>query len=618
MTTDRSKIELLAPARNFDCVRAAIRHGADAVYIGAPQFSARGAAGNSIDDIRASAEYAHTYGARLHVALNTILFDNEVNAAKELAWQIYNAGTDVLIVQDMALLSSDMPPIELHASTQCDNQTPESVIFRQNLGFRQVVLARELSLSQIEQIARQTTVRLETFIHGALCVSYSGRCYMSLAQGGRSANRGLCAQPCRMAYDIIAADGSSLARSKHVLSLKDNCQKDNLAKLLDIGVSSFKIEGRLKDAAYVANITQFYHEKLESLLASRPHLSRLSSPIVSSSFTPNINKSFNRGFTDYFANGRHSDIWQPHTPKSIGEKIGTAQNVSRNSLSVQSNVVFNNGDGICYIGPDGRTGGMRINSSQGSRLIVPNVGGLRNGDVIYRNQDVAFENQLASDSTRRLIYLRAEVSFQPDILTLKITDNIGIETIANLTTDGQLAQNVSLAQSRFEQSLQKTGGTSYIFQEILFTDFSSDIFPFLTQSLLNDFRRKALTLHTENRLRHFAPTPHSLPDNSNVHVPDSHITAEQNVANKSARSFYLAHGATSVEQAYELSSKHIGQIVMTTKHCIMFSLGRCLRQHPAYAKLIPLKISNEYADYKVVPDCANCQMKIYYLGPKQR
>ena len=377
----RNIIELLAPAKNLECGRAAIDHGADAVYIGAPQFGARKAAANTIDDIAQLADYAHTFGARVHVALNTLLFDHEVPDAKRLAWDLYRAGADVLIVQDMALLAADMPPIELHASTQCDNRSPEKVLFWQRVGMGQVVLARELSIKEIANIAKQTTVRLEAFVHGALCVSYSGQCYMSLVRGGRSANRGECAQPCRLAYDVTSADGQTLLRGAHALSMRDNNQTDNIEQLIDAGISSFKIEGRLKDVDYVSNITLHYRQRIDEVLARRPDLSRLSRGVVTPGFEPSPAKSFNRGFTDYFAHGRQPDIWQPRTSKSIGEPLGKVAVVKGQTLDIRTPIAVANGDGLCFFGRNGLAG-LKVNTAQNVgkgvvRVVTQNAAGAR-------------------------------------------------------------------------------------------------------------------------------------------------------------------------------------------------------------------------------------------------
>src|ERR1035437_1229160 len=354
-------IELLSPAKNLECGLAAINHGADAVYIGASSFGARAAAGNTLEDIATLVQYAHKYRSKVHVALNTILTDEQLPEAEKLIWEVYNAGADALIVQDMGILQLNLPPIALHASTQTDNRTVEKVKFLQDVGFSRVVLARELSLKQIAEIASQTDVELEAFIHGALCVSYSGQCYMSQANCGRSANRGQCAQYCRLPYHLVDADDNVLVKNKHLLSLKDLDQSDSLEEMLEAGVTSFKIEGRLKDADYVKNITAYYRRKLDAILDGSTRYRRASAGRTTILFEPNPEKSFRRSNTDYFLHGRKPDIAQLETPKSLGEPIGKVTYIGRNFFEMQNGTLLNNGDGLCFINKHGDLTGFRVN-----------------------------------------------------------------------------------------------------------------------------------------------------------------------------------------------------------------------------------------------------------------
>lgn len=340
-------IELLSPAKNLECGLAAINHGADAVYIGAAQFGARAAAGNSIEDIATLVQYAHQFRVKVLVALNTVLTDDQLPDAEKLIWEIYNTGADALIIQDMGILKLNLPPIALHASTQTDNRTVEKVRFLQDVGFSRVVMARELSLKQISEISSQTNVELEAFVHGALCVSYSGQCYMSQANCGRSANRGQCAQYCRLPYHLVDADDNVLVKNKHLLSLKDLDQSDSLEEMMEAGVTSFKIEGRLKDVDYVKNITSFYRKKLDVILENNPRFQRASAGKTTILFEPNPEKSFRRGNTDYFLRDRKANIVQQDTPKSLGEPIGKVTYIGRNFFEVQNGTLLNNGDGLC-------------------------------------------------------------------------------------------------------------------------------------------------------------------------------------------------------------------------------------------------------------------------------
>ena len=387
------KIELLAPAKNLECGLAAVDHGADAVYIGAPRFGARAAAGNSLDDIARLVDYAHLYGVRIYVTVNTILRDEELADTQAMIWELYRAGVDALIVQDMGLLELDLPPIPLHASTQMDNRTPEKVRFLADVGFRQVVLARELSLQDIRRVHEACPdVSLEVFVHGALCVSYSGQCYVSQACFGRSANRGECAQFCRLAFDLEDARGRKIVHDKHLLSLKDLNQSDVLEQLLDAGATSLKIEGRLKDVAYVKNVTAAYRRKLDDLFKRRREYVKASSGEVRLTFRPQLDKSFSRGFTHYFLLGRERDVASFDTPKSLGEEMGTVKEVRGNSLVVSGVKPFNNGDGVCFLDESGKLRGFRINRAEGNRLYPQEKPHIPQRTVLYLNFENDFDN----------------------------------------------------------------------------------------------------------------------------------------------------------------------------------------------------------------------------------
>lgn len=613
----RHDIELLAPARDAECARAAIDHGADAVYIGAPQFGARRAAANTMADIEAVVAYAHTFGCRVHVTLNTVLFDNEVEDARRMAWQLYRAGVDVLIVQDAALLdTSTMPPIELHASTQCDNRTAEKVLFWQSIGLRQVVLARELSVEEIAEIARRTTVRLEAFIHGALCVSYSGQCYMSLARGGRSANRGECAQPCRLPYDVVAADGRTLMRHAYPLSLKDNNQTANLEALIDAGVSSFKIEGRLKDPGYVANVTLHYRQEIDKILARRPDLRRISGGAVTPGLTPRPEKSFNRGFTDYFAHGRQSDIWQPLTPKSLGQPIGKVVKVTPpDKITLRATDTIANGDGLCFIGrsPD-HFCGTNVNTArpQGkeTELSVQNIKGVRAGDAAYRNQDTAFGNALAHDKTRRAIGVRVSVAHVDGAFAITVEDGDGVVTTTTIGTESQESRSAEASEAQMTRAMTKTGGTAFDVKEVKVAESASA--RFVAASDLNAMRRAALDAHAKARQEHFRPADCRRTEEEGARWPAADIDAYGNVTNAEARRFYERHGANVGESGYETRpAVGKGARVMTTRHCVMKALGKCIRQHPECAKLAPLTLRDEDGrEYTVRMNCALCQMEV--------
>ena len=613
----RSIIELLAPAKNLECGIAAINHGADAVYIGSPQFGARKAAANTIDDIATLVRHAHTFGARVHVALNTLLFDNEVADARSLAWKLYDVGVDVLIVQDAALLIGDMPPIELHASTQCDNRSADKVLFWQQMGLAQVVLARELSVKEIADIARQTTVRLEAFVHGALCVSYSGQCYMSLLRGGRSANRGECAQPCRLAYDVTAADGSCLLRHTHALSLRDNNQSDNLEQLIDAGVSSFKIEGRLKDADYVSNITLFYRQRLDEILARRPDLQRLSRGSVSPGFTPSPYKSFNRGFTDYFAHGRQPDIWQPQTSKSIGEPLGKVSSVGKNdSFDVRTDLSVSNGDGLCFFGRNGLMG-VKVNTAQNVakgvvRINAQNAAGVRVGDTLWRNADMAFADVLKHDKTRRAVDVSLSLDFADGSFSLSVSDSDGVSTTFSLSVATDEARNADSSRRMFSSALSKMGGTPYNASSVSVSDAAAS--RFAPASAVNELRRDALVAHTEARIAHFRPSDVVRQEAPDARFPKTELRRDANVINNDAKLFYESHGSKLLEWGYERQGDSHEVRVMTMRHCILNSLGKCLRKHPECARLVPLTLTDpDGRRYEARPECRLCQMAIFSI-----
>ena len=398
------KIELLAPARNLECGIEAINHGADAVYIGAPKFGARAAAVNSLEDIAALVEYAHLYNARIYVTVNTILKEEELKETEEMIRELYRIGVDALIVQDMAIAKLELPPIPLHASTQMDNRTVDKVRFLRDAGFRQVVLARELSLREIGKIYEACPdIPLEVFVHGALCVSYSGQCYVSQACFGRSANRGECAQFCRLPFSLVDAEGKMIAKDKHLLSLKDLNQSEELEALLDAGASSLKIEGRLKDVSYVKNVTAAYRQKLDAIFARRKEYTRASSGKCRFDFKPQLDKSFSRGFTHYFLHGRSKDIFSFDTPKSLGEEMGTMKESRGNYLTVAGVKSFNNGDGVCYLDEQGRLQGLRINRVDGNKLYPQEMPRIKPRTMLYRNFDQEFERILARKSSERKI-----------------------------------------------------------------------------------------------------------------------------------------------------------------------------------------------------------------------
>ena len=600
------KIELLAPAKNLECGLEAINHGADAVYIGAPKFGARSAAGNSLDDIQTLVKHAHLYNARIYVTVNTILKEEELLETEKMIWELYGMGVDALIVQDMGITGLNLPPIPLHASTQTDNRTSDKVKFLANAGFRQVVLARELSLKEIDRIHRENPdVALEAFVHGALCVSYSGQCYVSEACFGRSANRGECAQFCRLSFNMVDADNQVMVSNKHLLSLKDMNQSNQLEALIDAGVSSFKIEGRLKDVSYVKNVTAAYRQKLDEILNRRPDLIKASSGTCYFDFKPQLDKSFSRGFTHYFVNGRDRDIASFDTPKSLGEEMGTVKEIRGNYLTVAGLKSFNNGDGVCYLDEKGTLQGFRINRVDGNKLFLQEMPEIKQRTVLYRNYDQEFEKILSRESAKRKIAVELLLEDHAFGFSLTLTDeDRNLVTLA-LPRDKELAR--SPQTKNLEEQLAKLGNTPFeaIKVEVRFSDNW-----FIPVSALADLRRKAvdelLTLRSINYKREVAvwkSTSHA--------YPQTELTYLGNVMNSKAHSFYAAHGVKNIAPAFEKQPVE-DAVLMFCKHCLRFSMGWC----PVHQKgRSPYKepyylVSSDGKRFRLSFDCKNCQMKV--------
>ncbi len=602
-------IELLAPAKNADTGIAAISHGADAVYIGAPKFGARAAAGNSVADIERLAAYAHRYYAKVYVTLNTILYDRELEEARSLAQQMYDIGADALIVQDMGLLALDLPPIPLHASTQCDNRTVEKVRFLEQCGFTQVVLARETPVSLMREIASRTSVALEAFVHGALCVSYSGRCYMSAAVTGRSANRGECAQMCRLPYTLTDADGRIIMKDKHLLSLKDFDASAHLRAMIDAGISSFKIEGRLKDIPYVKNITAYYRRHIDSLLGSdvrRPS----SSGSTRFFFTPNPQKTFYRGATDYFLSGRQRGMVSLDTPKSLGEPVGTVETVAGNSLTVSGGTTFANGDGLCFLDRNGCFSGFRVNRAEGSRLFPLKMPAITKGTPLYRNADASFEKLLASErSAERRITIDLTLSETPDGFCISATDEDGVSASLSFAEEKAVASNPDRTLASYREQLSRFGDTTFAAREITLR-FSTPWF--IPISKIGNWRR-ALAAALANERENLRPRPYAPRTENPVPYPapsSSGLGYEANCANRAARQFYLRHGIHSVAPAFELAPVADAEL-MRTKYCLRYELGICLKDGRAVQRYSPpLYITNGSNRFRLDFDCKNCEMTI--------
>ena len=603
------KIELLAPAKNLECGMAAIDHGADAVYIGAPKFGARAAAVNSLEDIAALVEYAHLYNVRIYVTVNTILKDEELKETEEMIRALYRVGVDALIVQDMGIAGLELPPIPLHASTQMDNRTAEKVRFLADAGFRQVVLARELSLREIGKIHEACPdVPLEIFVHGALCVSYSGQCYVSQACFGRSANRGECAQFCRLPFSLVDSNDRVIAKDKHLLSLKDLNQSEELEALLDAGASSFKIEGRLKDVSYVKNVTAAYRQKLDAILARRKEYVRASSGSCRYAFKPQLDKSFSRGFTHYFLHVGTRDDFSFDTPKSLGEEMGTMKEARGNYLTVAGLKSFNNGDGVCYIDEQGKLQGLAINRVEGNKLYPQEMPRIKPRTVLYRNFDQEFEKILARRSSERKMAVAIRLADTAFGFALTLTDEDDNRVTLSLPRAKEPARTPQ--EENLKTQLAKLGNTPFEAERVDI-DFTENWF--LPASVLADFRRQAIEkliaarrINYRRELAVLRLTTHAFPQTT--------LTYLGNVMNARAASFYAGHGVASIAPAFEQTPVEKA-VLMFCKHCLRYSMGWCpvhQRERSPYREPYYL-VSTDGKRFRLEFDCRNCQMKVSAL-----
>ena len=650
------KIELLSPAKNLEVGIAAINHGADAVYIGGPSFGAREKVGNSIEDIETLCRHAALFDAKVYVTMNTLLFDNELEDARKLAYDCWNAGVDALIVQDMALLNMDMPPIALHASTQCHNIDAEKVKFLEDVGFSQVVLARELSIEQIKDIRSKTTVPLEYFVHGALCVSYSGQCYLSHVIGGRSANRGACAQPCRLSWNLENTEGNRLVTNRHLLSLRDLNNSKNIEELIDAGITSFKIEGRLKDIDYVKNVTAFYRKTIDEIIERRDDICRSSRGESNPAFYPNPEKSFSRGFTDYFIHGRQKYIDAPYSPKSMGEYLGTIEKVKNKSVTIRTGKTLHNGDGLCFLDRENNLLGFNVNAvaENKTRSLTQTV--TSNSDIsmatrfkiegskIFRNSDLVWQKEVEKSQGNRkmkidLIFNDTENGFA---LSAKLHDTDSEYITTYLSTEKEIANNAEKALENIKSKLSQWGDTEFVVEEFYFSqqdnettrqrdlktqshkvaesqsqcqgsEFSvqqptayfirASVLGEMKKDLVEKLRSYLIEKHRNERERRDVKVT-----TSDVIYPKEHLTYLGNVINKKAREFYEIHGVKDIEDGLEKIKSNDELVVMTTKHCIRYANNICSKEigKPATS----LYLVNDKGRFRLDFDCRNCCMKV--------
>lgn len=605
------ELELLAPAKDLNTGKMAVLAGADAVFIGGPKFGARAAAGNSWEDIEELVKFAHQYYVKVYLPINTIFFDPEAEMVKQAIWKAYEIGVDAVIIQDMGIMEMDLPPIPLFSSTQTHNYEAEQVKFLEQAGFTRVILARELSLEQIKEIRGKTNVDLETFVHGAICVSFSGRCYMSQALCGRSANRGQCIQACRLPYTLIDSEGKTLAEEKYLLSLKDFNLANSLLDLVNAGITSFKIEGRLKNEIYVGNVVAAYRRELDKIITqSNGKYKKQSSGSVELGFKPDLERTFNRGYIDYFFRGRKKDIVSPDSQKSLGKLMGVVAKIGGDYFMLDRDSDIKNGDGICWFDESGKLMGVNINVAQGGRIYPAKWFPVKIGMKIYRNLDPGFEKEVLNGVKR---WVDVEFFFAETENGFKVTakdedDNLAVR---EFVLGKSLAQKPEIMKNSWEKQFSRLGETIFIARGFLF-DFGQSYF--VPPSILNEWRREVMAELYSERMKKY---PRILVNHKKTdhHYPVLDLDYSYNVANSLAKEFYKRHGARVNELAFEQLKNTKGKKVMTCKHCLKYFLGACPND-PGEKTLDfkePLYLVQQGKKFRLNFDCKNCVMEIWNL-----
>ncbi len=622
MTLSQNQLELLSPCRTADIGMAAIDHGADTVYIGGPQFSARANAGNSISEIEKLARYAHRFKARVLMALNTIMTDQELEEARNLAHQAWNAGVDALIIQDMGLLMCDLPPIELHASTQCDIRTVEKAKFLEDVGFTQIVPARELCIEEIRTMHNALErARIEFFIHGALCVSYSGQCYASQVLKGRSANRGECAHICRLPFDVYGQDGRRLKQRCYALSLHDNNQSENLSELIEAGVRSFKIEGRLKDAVYVKNVTAHYRRLIDSYIEQHPEFERSSRGRIEFKFEPDIANAFNRGSTDYFVHGRPNNLVNFDTPKKSGNIVGKVKHIEERSILVESKFDFSNGDGLTFISDTGELNGFLVNRAEqvdgtDNRWILhlrdktSTVDGLKVGLVLMRNKDSTWIKKMSGQTAFRKIPIKIKAAVKGNEIKVQAEDKYGAKAEVSASGEFAPAKNPQMSLNALRGSLSKLGETDFVCGSV---EISEDTVRFFPVSFINELRRR-LTVELAKKISSTTEKTERI-QKASAPYPQKALDYHGNVLNAKAREFYAQHGVEITEPALE-DKKKSGEIeVMKCKYCLRYALGLCPKEAIKQGEKIqptPLTLVTGGTKLEARFNCKACEMSIFF------
>jgi putative protease len=621
-----NKLELLAPAKNLECGIAAIHHGADAVYIGAPKFSAREAAGNSIMEIERLAAEARIFGVKTYVAFNTILFDHELEEAEKIIRQVYEAGADALIIQDFGILEMDLPPIALHASTQANNFTVEKLKFLEEVGFKRAVLARELSLQQIEEIASQTSIELEAFVHGSLCVSLSGQCFMSHSAGGRSANRGACAQPCRKKYMLTDAEGRVIIRDKHLLSLKDLNRSGSLRQLASAGIRSFKIEGRLKDADYVKNVTAYYREELDKILEEKPGLIPASVGKTSLFFKPDPAKTFHRADTEYFLHGRTESVAGFESSKSTGEEIGQVTKIARDSFQFTGARTLSNNDGLSFVNRLGESTGLKVNRVEGNIVYPDKMNGVFAGALIFRNYDHSFQQLLSKKTSERKIHINLILQTTPEGFGLRqSTTTVEISPFFSLQMEKVPANDPTKSRENIIRQLTKSGDTPFLVMDI---DTSGNEQYFFTTQQLNELRRGLLSQLVEASVKPIYKSLNSDGRHESVSMkqmtkgkkttdtipyPVDDFKFENNISNRLALQFFRRHGIENPVMGVEKWIATGRLQVMITKHCLQHELGFCKKFGGSFPSgyTLPFSLQDGTNRFELEFDCPHCLMRVF-------
>lgn len=604
----KRKIELLSPAKNAETGITAINYGADAVYIGAASFGARANACNSLSDIEILINHAHKYNAKIYITMNTVLYEQELKEAEKMIRDIYNIGADALIIQDMGILEMDIPPIPLHLSTQGHNFDLERIKFMDKQGFQRIVLARELSINQIANIRQNINCEIETFVHGAICVCFSGQCYLSANSGGRSGNRGECAQPCRKSYTLIDDSGSIIKRNKNLLSIKDMNQHENLFELIKAGSDSLKIEGRLKDISYVKNITASYRKALDNILEGRCDLIKASSGRVYFDFKPDAEKSFNRKFTNYFLNERDSKIGNFDTPKSMGKKIGVITSKNKNSFEVSTNEYLHNGDGLVFFDKYGKLNGVRVNRVEGKKIFPLSMDNIFEGLEVYRNMDISFEKELETSKTERKIDVNIHFMDVSDGFSISITDEDENNVTHEYKIEKELTKSGTTDENTIKKQLNKLGASIFSAKNI---NISLTKPYFTPVKILNDIRREAVEKLEAERIKNYKTAEISRKAD-NTPYPKSEVNYLENITNSLAEKFYEKHGAAVRELGVEVTKETKDKKLMTTKMCIKYELDMCPSfQKPRERWVEPVFLTDGDKKYRLEFDCKNCVMNIF-------